>query len=140
MNIREANSDTDLTILAKMNHSLILDEGHRNTMDESKLQERMKLWLKGEYEAVIIAEERKDIGYALWREDDDYLYIRQFYVKPEYRRMGFGRNAIHWLMKNKWHSGLTLRLDVLIGNESGSNFWKNVGFEDYCVTMEYKNA
>ncbi len=123
MDIRAASNESDIEILAKLNHSLILDEGHRNTMNESQLQERMKLWLKNEYEAAIIAVDKVDVGYALWREDTDYLYIRQFYIKPDYRRKGFGRNAILWLKSSKWDSRLILRLDVLVGNLSGLEFW-----------------
>ena len=32
-----------------------------------------------------------------------------------------------------------IRLDVLIGNAGGIQFWRSVGFEDYCITMERTN-
>jgi len=139
MEYRDADIDIDLTILAKMNLNLIRDEGHRNTMNDSQLRERMKSWLSSDYKAVIFSKDNETVGYALWRNDDDFLYVRQFYIRPEYRGKGLGKAAFQWLRQNKWSSDLLLRLEVLIGNQTGIAFWRAVGFEDYCLTLEYKN-
>ena len=29
-----------------------------------------------------------------------------------------------------------IRLEVLVGNANGIAFWRSIGFQDYCVTME----
>ncbi len=139
MELREANLEFDLENLAEMNHSLISDEGHRNTMSVPQLRERMEAWLGAEYEAQIIIVDGNIIGYCLWRESPEYIYIRQLFIKPDFRRKGFGRNAIRWLRKNKWNNNLTVRIEVLIGNEPGIEFWRGMGFKDYCITMEYEN-
>ncbi len=140
MELREATIETDLEVLAEMNHSLVLDEGHRNTMGVPQLRERMESWLRTEYRAQIIADDGNIIGYCLWRESLEYIYIRQLFVKSDFRRKGFGRNAIRWLRNNKWDRSLTLKTEVLIGNESGIEFWRKVGFKDYCIAMEYNDA
>ena len=139
MEMRAANIETDLELLAEMNYSLILDEGHRNRMSVSQLKNRMKSWLDTDYQAQLISHKNAIIGYCLWREEAEYTYIRQFYIKPEFRRRGYGKIAIAWLKANRWNSHLPLRMEVLIGNKTGISFWRSVGFEDYSITMEHKD-
>ncbi|GMW00647.1 MAG: hypothetical protein AMXMBFR84_17840 [Candidatus Hydrogenedentota bacterium] len=126
------------TELARMNQKLIADEGHRNPMTFEELRQRMLAWLSSEYEATVLRCDAKTVGYALFRRETEFIYLRQFWIAPEYRRRGIGRAAIAWLETNVWH-GHRIRLDVLVNNAPGIAFWRAVGFEDYCLTME-KNA
>ena len=132
--IRLATSG-DLSVLAKMNHQLIKDEGHSSSMNEPELLERMESWLQGEYNAAIIEDASTIIGYALWRNEKQYLYIRQFFVGPGHRRKGVATKAIQ-LLKQAYWQGRVLRLEVLVNNRRGRSFWQSVGFKEYCVTME----
>ncbi|MHC4636278.1 MAG: GNAT family N-acetyltransferase [Planctomycetota bacterium] len=129
----------DVPLLAEMNQSLICDEGHRNKMTLPQLHERMSDWLQGEYTAVIFNEGPEAIGYALYRKDPEWIYLRQLFVKSEMRRKGIGREAISWLKKNAWKETKIIRVEVLVGNPEGISFWKAVGFKDYCITMEMEN-
>ena len=53
----------DVRFLAELNHQLIRDEGHRNSMDVDQLAHRMYGWLSsGEYRAVILSRKMH-----LWR-------------------------------------------------------------------------
>jgi GNAT superfamily N-acetyltransferase len=126
----------DTALLSQMNHRLIRDEGHRNTMSVAELQARIEGWLGGEYEAVLFADATGPAGYALFRRDEDHIYLRQFFVEPDRRRRGIGRAAMTWLMENAWKEAPRIRLDVLVGNSTGIGFWRSLGFVDYCVTME----
>lgn len=119
-----------------MNAQLIRDEGHRNPMTVPQLTERMAEWLKGDYQAYLFELESKAIGYALYRFEPDHTYLRQLFVEPELRRRGVGRNALEWLRMNAWKHRPRIRIDVLVGNRSGFEFWRSVGFTDYCLTME----
>ncbi len=129
----------DAALLAKMNQQLIRDEGHRNKMTLPQLLERMSGWLQGEYTAVVFSKSSEEIGYALYRKDPDWIYLRQIFVKPEVRRKGIARQAISWLKKNAWKECKIIRIEVLVGNPEGISFWKAVGFKDYCITMEMEN-
>ncbi len=129
----------DVLLLAEMNQQLIRDEGHRNKMTLPQLQERMSGWLQGEYAAVILSEGTETVGYALYRKDPEWIYLRQLFVKAEMRRKGIGREAISWLKKNAWKETKIIRVEVLVGNPKGMSFWKAVGFKDYCITMEMEN-
>lgn len=128
----------DVQLLAEMNYQLIKDEGHSNPMGVTELRERMSTWLEGIYSAALIKEHSQVVGYALWRNEKKYLYIRQFFVLPEHRGKGIGKNAIQLLKKQNWKN-MALRLDVLVGNKRGLSFWRAVGFNEYCITLISKN-
>jgi len=130
----------DARLLAEMNQQLIRDEGHRNKMTLPQLQQRMSRWLQGDYTAVIFSEGAQIAGYALYRNDAEWIYLRQLFVKPEMRRKGIARKAISWLKKNAWKETKPIRIEVLVGNPDGISFWKAVGFKDYCITMEMENS
>jgi GNAT superfamily N-acetyltransferase len=52
------------------------------------------------------------------------------------RRRGIARRALEWLRHNAWGVRARVRIDVLVGNHSAVEFWRSVGFTDYCLTME----
>ena len=135
MQYRQATGD-DALLLAQMNHRLIRDEGHRNPMSDAQLLTRMHAWLAGEYEAVVFEDDAGSAGYALFRSEPDYVSIRQFFVERPRRRQGIGRAAIEHLAKHFWKDSPRVRLDVLTNNAGAIEFWRSVGFAEYCITME----
>jgi len=126
----------DAALLAPMNAQLIHDEGHRNTMTLQQLTDRMRDWLKKEYQATIFEVDGAQVGYALFRLEPEFVYLRQFFVKPEARRQGIAKNALDWLRTKTWKNLPRIRIDVLVVNKTGIDFWRSVGFSDYCITME----
>lgn len=135
MQARRANA-SDASLLAQLNLQLIRDEGHRNPMSVSELEARMRGWLAGEYVAYIFSVDDETAGYVLTRHEDDHVYIRQFFIRPEFRRRGLGRTAFQWMLDTVWTEASRLRLEVLVGNSAAIAFWRSVGFVDYCLTME----
>lgn len=138
MTFHEPKDDTDIQLLADMNRQLIQDEGHRNSMTLPELYRRIQRWLAEEYRALIIQNDAVVIGYILFRQDTDWLYIRQFFIVPTSRRKGLGKLAIQKLREDVWKN-TKIRLDVLVNNSRGIAFWKSVGFSEYSLTMEYDN-
>lgn len=132
--------EEDAALLAEMNQQLIRDEGHRNKMTLAQLQERMAGWLGGKYTAVVFSEGSEAVGYALYRNEAEWVYLRQLFVKAGMRRKGIGREAISWLKDNAWKNDKIIRVEVLVGNPEGMSFWKAVGFENYCITMEMERS
>jgi GNAT superfamily N-acetyltransferase len=129
-------SPEDSDQLAQMNLQLIADEGHSNPMGIPQLAERMTGWLQSEYQAVLFEEDNTQVGYALFRHEPEYVYLRQLFVAPERRRQGIARNALSWLWANAWQLVPRLRIDVLVSNSAGREFWRSAGFTEYCITME----
>jgi GNAT superfamily N-acetyltransferase len=126
----------DADLLARLNRQLIRDEGHRNSMTDDELERRMEGWLAGEYQAVVFEDAAEVVGYALFRRDEDFVYVRQFYVVAERRRQGVGRAAIEWLAATAWAKAPRIRIEVLVGNLPAIEFWRALGFVDYSITME----
>lgn len=134
---REANLD-DIGLLAEWNHQLIRDEGHRNPMSQPQLAARMRSWLV-DYQATIFHLEETPVAYALFREQPDEVYLRQFYVTRNFRRQGLGRKAVS-LLRQMWPTGKRLTVDVLITNAVAVKFWRRVGYSDYSLTLEITAA
>jgi GNAT superfamily N-acetyltransferase len=126
----------DLPILARMNQQLIEDERHRNPMNLAELETRMRSMLDGDYTATLFEWDRRLVAYALWREEPDWVYLRQFFVVRDCRRRGIGSQALHRLTGEIWQSGKRIRVNVLVGNQPALEFWRAVRFVDYLVTLE----
>lgn len=135
MNTRTATL-ADAPLLAVLNEQLIRDEGHRNRRTMEQLTERMHEWLATDYIGIIFEQDGAIACYALYRREPEHVYLRQFFVVPEFRRKGVGRSAMQWLLDNDWKDALRIRLDVLIQNRTGQDFWRAIGFKDYCITMD----
>ncbi len=89
---------TDIPQLAFLNAALIRDEGHRNRLTVAELEARMRKFLNENYVAVVFIEDGKTAGYALYRiDEEDGVFLRQFFVVPHARRRGLGREAVQWL-------------------------------------------
>lgn len=131
---------SDISLLAELNRQLIRDEGHRNSMSLAQLEDRMVGWLDGEYQAILFEHDGTVVGYALYKEESEWLYLRQFFVVPDFRRRGIGRCALNWLMSHVWKNAERIRLDVLAGNTEAIAFWREMGFESYCLTMEQERS
>jgi GNAT superfamily N-acetyltransferase len=127
--------NSDLQLLGEMNKRLIEDEKHSNPISISELVKRMGDFLGGQYTAYIINVDDVTAGYCLYRDDIDYIYIRQLFVERNYRRMGLGSSCIKWLRDSFWKER-KIRIEVLCQNHDGISFWKKTGFVDYCITME----
>ncbi len=128
-------AEGDLELLAEWNHQLIADEGHRNAMTVAQLSARMREWLRGGYRAVLFSSE-EPVCYGLFRVDPDLIYLRQFFVRRDRRRVGVGRAAFSLLRHEIWPRGMRLTVDVLCHNVGGIEFWRSVGYQDYCLTLE----
>ena len=129
-------TEGDLDLLAEWNHQLIRDEGHRNVMSLPQLRERMKGWLEGEYKALIFELGSAPMAYALYREGDTEIYLRQLFVQRGCRRQGIGREAVSLLQSQVWPRDKRLTVEVLTANAPAVAFWRSVGYTDYCLTLE----
>jgi predicted acetyltransferase len=126
----------DCRLLAELNHQLIDDEGHRNQMAVTELEGRMKSWLDQDYRAVLFELDGGVVAYALYRSHADETYLRHFFVTRQRRRQGIGRAAMELLRGRIWPKTHRLTVSVLMHNEPGLQFWRAVGYRDYCLTME----
>ncbi len=143
ISIQNAGAD-DVKLLAAMNRELIHDEGSENPMSPEQLEERMKGFLLTEYKAVLILLGNEIAGYCLYRMDNQKgetsfdIYVRQYYIKPVFRRKGLGKRAFSMLLESTFRNAAYVKLDVLISNPGGKAFWAKIGFETYCHSLRIK--
>jgi ribosomal protein S18 acetylase RimI-like enzyme len=135
VNFRRATLE-DCAWLAELNHQLIRDEGHRNKMTVPELEQRLKGWLVSEYVAVLFESGGEVVAYALYRERPEEIYLRQLFVARNRRRQGIGRTAFEILRSKIWPGNKRLTVEVLVQNEAAVAFWRAVGYQDYCLTLE----
>jgi ribosomal protein S18 acetylase RimI-like enzyme len=130
----------DIPVLAKMNRELTEDEHHRNRFkSDAWFRQRMKVFLQGEYTAVIFELKNQIVAYALYRnhpDHDDSVYLRQIYVDRTMRRQGIGRQAMYILMNEYWPKDKRLTVEVLHSNHAAYEFYKSIGFRVYCLELE----
>jgi len=135
VNYRPAKSN-DIHPLAELNYQLINDEGYRNKMTVLELEQRMKRWLSSEYAAMLFEDGGEVVAYAVYREQPDEIYLRQLFVVRNRRRKGIGREAVKILRSKIWPMDKRLTVEVLAHNEPAVAFWRAVGYQDYCLTLE----
>jgi predicted acetyltransferase len=126
----------DSAVLAELNHQLVADEGHRNPMSVQELERRMRSWLEEGYDAVLFEAAGGVVAYALYRAQPDEIYLRHFFVVRHRRRLGIGRAAIGLLRCRIWPPAKRLTVSVLCHNDPGIQFWRAMGYHDYCLTLE----
>ena len=126
----------DAEVLGELNRQLIQDEGHRNRMTGPELVARLREWLAEGYRASIFEDASGILAYALYRENEDHVYLRQFFVQRHQRGNGVGRQCMKILFSEIWPRDKRVAVDVLYHNRAGIAFWRAVGFSDYCLRLE----
>jgi predicted acetyltransferase len=105
-------------------------------MSAGELAARMEAWLASEYRAVIFENEAEIVGYALFRESADEIYLRQLFIQRNLRRLGFGRTIVGVLRERVWSKEKRFTVEVLVANRPAVQFWRAVGYRDYALTLE----
>jgi predicted acetyltransferase len=106
-------------------------------MTIAQLHERMSAWVtSGEYRAIVFEDGGETVAYALFRETDAEVYLRQFFVVRHRRREGIGRRAMTELFANMWPRTKRLTVSVLVKNAVALAFWRSMGYTDYDLTLE----
>ncbi|GIF69378.1 hypothetical protein Ais01nite_74130 [Asanoa ishikariensis] len=124
----------DAPLLAAMNRHLIEDQRHHSTATTADLEARMRRWIAGDQYAVALVErDGLSVAYAVWRDDEDGIYVRQFFLSRDHRREGLGRAGFAVLL-DSWDDK-PIKLDALVHNERGLAFWRALGFRDYSLIL-----
>jgi GNAT superfamily N-acetyltransferase len=132
---RAASLD-DVLLLARLNHELIQDEGHRNPMTLAQLEGRMRGWLAAEHRAALFEREGAAVAYVLYSADGPSIHVRHVYVVRSLRRQGIGAHVMRYLAGHVWPSDARVTLDVLVGNKGAQAFYESLGFAPYALTLE----
>lgn len=118
----------DVPQLALLNKQLIEDEQSNNTMSICELEERMHSFIICEYDAYFFMVQDNVVGYALVKKTCCPLYLRQFLIDRNYRKMHYGTIAFQALLE--YLNVNTIDIEVLPWNELGIHFWQSLGFSE----------
>jgi GNAT superfamily N-acetyltransferase len=130
----------DIAKLAQMNQQLIEDEGHRNPMNLIELETRMRSPLAGGYTATLFEWNSRAVAYGLWRDQPEWVYLRQCFVARDFRRRGIGARAMRMLTNELLPADKRIRVNVLVGNRPALEFWRAVGLADNLVTLKMERS
>ena len=131
---------SDFERITSWTRQLQIDEG-APAMESEAISARLSRWLETDYDAVIFEMETILIGNELFRLTDpalkapDRIYLRQFFISPEYRRRGAGTAAFQEYVAQAVR-GRRLVLEVLETNLIGQSFWRSLGLIPYSSTLE----
>ena len=125
----------DCPALAQMNRQLI-DEGQQtNTMTVSELESRMRDWFeKGAYTGYTFKLDGEIIGYALI--DLSEMWVRHFFINREYRRQGYGKEAVSLLFEQLGVN--EIGLSCMTNNVPGQAFWRSFDHEIFSVKFKIR--
>ncbi|HWY24993.1 MAG TPA: GNAT family N-acetyltransferase [Nevskia sp.] len=134
---RYATSD-DAPLLARLNAQLVAEGADFGPADPGYLEQRMRRWLSSGRDHAVLFEDSRGrlLAYALYEEQAQEIYLRQFLVLDAARRNGVGRQAFRLLRSEIWSARKRLTLEVLSSNQAGYRFWRSLGYRNCAVTLE----
>lgn len=139
--------EQDLDELTAMNRALIRDEQSRNPLGDDALRLRMSGFLREGWQVAVLELDGQIVGYALFQERTDeydtalkYVYLRQYFVRLEFRRKGLGREGVRLLRECAFPAGAEVAIDVLELNRTGRAFWEGIGFKPHLTHMKLAPA
>src|ERR1700733_7013131 len=93
LTLRPATVD-DLPLLTTLNQQLIEDQEYDSPASRDELEQRMLRWISGKYQVGIFDIDGTAAAYSVWREDEEELYVRHFFVSRDHRRARVGQRAL----------------------------------------------
>jgi len=128
----------DAALLARLNAQLVAEGADFGPTEPDYLERRMRGWLSSGHDRAVLFEDQRGrlVAYALYEEQAQEIYLRQFLVRNAARHSGVGRQAFELLRSKIWSAQKRLTLEVLCSNRAGYRFWRSLGYRNCAVTLE----
>ena len=125
----------DLAELSVLNKQLREDEKIDNEMSDEEITKRMESFITGQVYKVHVLEnpEKEIIGYCVLDITREPKYMRQLFVKSQYRNNGYGKLLLKKVMEE--YLLKEIDLEVMQWNESAIRFYEHVGFKRRYIGM-----
>ena len=108
-------------MLARLNQQL-MEEGHCNAMHRSELETRMRSMRDVNYAATLFEIGEHIIAYALWHDEPEWVYLRQYLAAKGFRRRGIGAQAVRVLTDEVHPGDKRVTVYALTGNRPRLEF------------------
>ena len=125
----------DLAELSVLNKRLREDERTDNEMSDEEITKRMESFITGQVYKVHVLEnpEKEIIGYCVLDITREPNYMRQLFVKSQYRNHGYGKLLLKKVMEE--YQLKEIDLEVMLWNESAIRFYEHIGFKSRYIGM-----
>ncbi len=125
----------DLAELSVLNKQLREDEKIDNEMSDEEITKRMESFITGQVYKVHVLEnpEKEIIGYCVLDITREPKYMRQLFVKSQYRNNGYGKLLLKKVMEE--YLLKEIDLEVMQWNESAIRFYEHIGFKSRYIGM-----
>ncbi|MFV0430588.1 MAG: GNAT family N-acetyltransferase [Alphaproteobacteria bacterium] len=135
--IRDATAN-DLDQLALMNLNLYTEGERKREKTIEQLTDRFRFYLEDKAWNIHIAVlDGQDMGYILWRfeDDGDDVYIRHIWLDSKYQGKGLSAQVLD-ILTDKYWGDKRLRVQMFATNERMRTYWSLKGFKERSVIME----
>ncbi len=125
----------DLAELSVLNKQLREAERTDNEMSDEEITKRMESFITGQVYKVHVLEnpEKEIIGYCVLDITREPNYMRQLFVKSQYRNHGYGKLLLKKVMEE--YQLKEIDLEVMLWNESAIRFYEHIGFKSRYIGM-----
>jgi len=125
----------DLAELSVLNKQLREAERTDNEMSDEEITKRMESFITGQVYKVHVLEnpEKEIIGYCVLDITREPKYMRQLFVKSQYRNNGYGKLLLKKVMEE--YLLKEIDLEVMQWNESAIRFYEHIGFKSRYIGM-----
>ena len=125
----------DIAELSVLNKQLREDEKIDNKMTDEEITQRMEFFITGQVYKVHVLEnqEKEIIGYCVLDITREPNYMRQLFVKSQYRNHGYGKLLLKKVMEE--YQLKEIDLEVMLWNESAIRFYEHIGFKSRYIGM-----
>ncbi|MEM7684738.1 MAG: GNAT family N-acetyltransferase [Pseudomonadota bacterium] len=128
MVLREA---TDLTEASRMFAEMYSYPGY--TLTEAEAHQRLTIMQAGPWRVTQARLDEKTVGFALWTDLIEYIFLRSFAIDRAARTGGLGKQFLAGLRQDIWPAGRQVRIEVADGGPRG--FWEKLGFKAITTGM-----
>ena len=121
----------NLEMSARLFAGMYSRPGYRLT--EAEALRRLEAMQDGPWQVHELRIDGAPVGFVLWVDLVEYIFVRSFAIDPKRRRGGMGRAFFELLRKELWPSGRQIRLEVAKGGPWA--FWEKLKFKAMTTGM-----
>ena len=121
----------NLDMSARLFAGMYSRPGYRLT--EADARKRLAAMQDGPWQVHELCVDGTPVGFVLWVDLVEYIFVRSFAIDPKRRRGGMGRAFFDLLRSETWPAGRQIRLEVAKGGPWA--FWEKLKFKAMTTGM-----